>query len=83
MSESHPAPACRRSSSPLQKSQDTGTTGETIGPTELHQRFASVVGQAFSLSGLLPRADLQQNPRNTISSASAYTRSTVFGRPFR
>jgi hypothetical protein len=36
-------------SSPWQKSQDSGTTtGETACPTELHQQFASVVGQAFS-----------------------------------
>jgi uncharacterized protein (TIGR02145 family) len=40
---------------PWQKSKHSGTTGETACPTELHQQFALLVGQAFSLSGLLPR----------------------------
>ena len=43
----------RLGSSPRQKSQDSGTTGETFCPTELHQQFASVVGQAFSVSTAL------------------------------
>jgi len=43
-------------SSPWQKSSKSGTTGETACPTTKDQRSASPVGQAFSLSGLLPRA---------------------------
>jgi len=54
----------RLGSSPRQKSQDSGTTGETFCPTELHQQFASVVEQAFSLSGLLPRTARLADDRN-------------------
>ena len=42
--------------SPWQKSHDFAKTGETACPTTKDQQFTDMVGQAFSLSGLLPRA---------------------------
>src|SRR5215472_395830 len=59
------------SSSPWQKTQDSGTTGETACPIELHQQFASVVGQAFSLSGLLPQTARPMSPTEVERAARA------------
>jgi YNFM family putative membrane transporter len=55
----------RSASSPWQKSPASGTTGETACPTTRHRQLRSLVGQAFSLSGFLPRAakDVARNAK--------------------